>query len=93
MTELSRAHANRFYNFRGLEQFRLKMEPDLWEPVYAISNEKRFSLRTLYDIGAAFSGISPLQAIGIGIARAVRQELLPLARVPLRRRPLSNSPK
>ncbi len=70
----ARAHANRFYNFRGLEQFRLKMFPNCWEPVYAISNEKTFSLRTLYNIGGAFSGISPWLAIGIAAAKAIRRE-------------------
>jgi phosphatidylglycerol lysyltransferase len=73
----SRAHANRFYNFRGLEHFRLKMAPQSWEPVYAISNERRFSLRTLYDVGGAFSGISPLLAMGIGLMKAIHRELVP----------------
>lgn len=72
---LARAHANRFYNFRGLEQFRLKMMPDRWETIYAISNEKSFSLRTLYSVGASFSGISPWRAIGTGVAKAIRREL------------------
>jgi len=72
----ARLHANRFYNFRGLEQFRAKMAPRQWEPVYAISSEKHFSPRTLYGIGAAFAGIPPWRAIGLGIANAVRQEIL-----------------
>jgi lysylphosphatidylglycerol synthetase-like protein (DUF2156 family) len=75
LMQFARAHANRFYSFRGLEQFRLKMDPEGWEPIYAISNEKTFSVRTLYNLGGAFSGISPWLAIGIGIARAIRQEL------------------
>ncbi len=75
LMKLARAHANRFYNFRGLEQFRIKMVPTRWEPLYAISNEKRFSVRTLYNVGGAFSGISPWLAIGIGLARAIRREL------------------
>ncbi|HEY3939605.1 MAG TPA: DUF2156 domain-containing protein [Bryobacteraceae bacterium] len=75
LMQFARAHANRFYNFRGLEQFRVKMIPNRWEPVYAISNEKSFSVRTLYDIGAAFSGISPWLAIGIGVAKAIRREV------------------
>jgi phosphatidylglycerol lysyltransferase len=79
----ARAHANRFYNFRGLEQFRLKLMPDHWETIYAISNEKRFSIRTLYSVGAAFSGISPWVAIAIGFAKAIQREL--------GRKPRSNS--
>jgi phosphatidylglycerol lysyltransferase len=72
---LARAHANRFYNFRGLERFRTKMAPDYWEMIYAISNEHSFSLRTLYAIGEAFSGISPWRALGIGIWRAFCDEV------------------
>jgi len=33
------------------------MAPERWEPIYAISNEKSFSVRTLYNMGGAFSGI------------------------------------
>ena len=76
----ARAHANRFYNFRGLEQFRVKMAPDYWDPVFAISNERQFSPRTLYAIGAAFSGVRPWIAIGLGIAKAARQEIRNLTR-------------
>jgi phosphatidylglycerol lysyltransferase len=72
---LARAHANRFYNFRGLEHFRTKMAPDYWETIYAISNEQRFSLRTLYAMGEAFSGISPWRALGLGVLRALGEEL------------------
>jgi phosphatidylglycerol lysyltransferase len=75
LMEFARLHANRFYNFRGLEHFRVKMLPGHWEPIYAISNERRFSVRTLYGIGAAFAGIPPWLAIGIGATKAVRQEL------------------
>jgi phosphatidylglycerol lysyltransferase len=80
MMRLARAHANRFYNFRGLEQFRAKMLPERWEPVYAISNERRFSMRTLYAIGEAFAGMPPWMAIGIGAAKAARDELRGFAR-------------
>jgi phosphatidylglycerol lysyltransferase len=75
MMYFARAHANRFYNFRGLEHFRVKMEPDRWETIYAISNRRQFSPLSLYAMGAAFSGISPWAAIGIGAAKAVRDEL------------------
>ena len=75
LMQFARIHANRFYNFRGLEHFRVKMLPRSWEPVYAISTERHFSPRTLYSMGAAFSGISPWVAIGIGIVNAIRQEV------------------
>jgi phosphatidylglycerol lysyltransferase len=71
----ARAHANRFYSFHGLEQFRLKMSPECWETVYAISNEPRFSVRTLYAVGGAFSGIPPWAAIAMGLGKAARQEI------------------
>lgn len=74
LMQFARAHANRFYNFQGLEQFRTKMAPDSWETLYAISNEKRFSLGALYNMGAAFSGIPPWLAVGIGAAKAIRDE-------------------
>lgn len=71
----ARAHANRFYNFRGLEHFRTKMSPQAWEPVYAISTERHFSPRTLYAIGSAFAGMAPWQAVAIGAGMAIRQEI------------------
>ena len=72
---MARAHANRFYNFRGLEAFRSKMRPDSWERVCFISNEPRFSVRALYAIGAAFAGISPVRAIAIAILKGAAQEI------------------
>jgi phosphatidylglycerol lysyltransferase len=72
---VARNHANRFYNFRGLEKFRAKMNPQGWERVYAIANQRRFSPWTLYAMGGAFSGISPVRAIATAVAKAVRQEL------------------
>lgn len=72
---LARAHANRFYNFRGLERFRAKMHPAYWERIYAISNETSFSPQALYAMGGAFSGISPLRAIGLAVLKAARQEV------------------
>jgi phosphatidylglycerol lysyltransferase len=80
MMSFARAHATRFYNFRGLERFRTKMSPAHWETVYAISNERSFSLRTLYAMGEAFSGISPWRALGLGVARAIRHEIAHLHR-------------
>lgn len=71
---LARAHANRFYNFKGLEHFRNKMAPKRWDTIYAVSNERAFSPGTLYALGEAFSGIAPWRAIAIGIGKAVAQE-------------------
>jgi phosphatidylglycerol lysyltransferase len=74
LMKIARAHANRFYNFRGLERFRAKMHPAGWEKLYAISNERRFSPQALYAMGGAFSGISPLRAIGIAVLKGAREE-------------------
>jgi phosphatidylglycerol lysyltransferase len=74
LMRFARAHANRFYHFRGLEHFRAKLGPQCWEPVYAISNERRFSPGTLYAMGSAFSEIAPWLAVGIGLARAAGAE-------------------
>jgi phosphatidylglycerol lysyltransferase len=80
LMHIARAHANRFYNFRGLERFRAKMHPSSWERLYAISNERRFSPQALYAIGGAFSGISPVRAIGIAVMKGAREELKTLMR-------------
>ncbi len=70
-----RAHGKRFYNFEGLEFFKDKLRPDTWEPVFAVSNERNFSLRTLYAIAAAFSDGPPIRTAAAGLASAARQEL------------------
>ncbi len=70
LMSIARAHANRFYNFRGLERFRAKMHPANWEPLLRYSNERRFSPQALYAVGGAFSGISPVRAIGLAVVKA-----------------------
>lgn len=75
-----RAHGNRFYNFKGLDAFKAKFIPDGWEPIYAITNEKKISMRTLYAIAGAFSGSSPLLFLARGAVRALYQELRWLGR-------------
>jgi phosphatidylglycerol lysyltransferase len=70
----ARAHGNRFYNFRGLEAFRTKMEPDSWETIYAIANEPSFTPQTLNAVARAFCHGSPFSAVGRAIGKAVRQE-------------------
>lgn len=81
LMSIARAHANRFYNFRGLERFRAKMHPVRWEKLYAITNEPRFSPQALYALGGAFSGISPALAIALAILKGARDELHTLGRV------------
>ncbi|MBV9216534.1 MAG: DUF2156 domain-containing protein [Acidobacteria bacterium] len=69
-----RKHGSRFYNFEGLDRFKAKLRPERWEPVFAVSNEPRFSLTTLYAIAGAFSGDHPFRLLAGGIARAVSTE-------------------
>jgi len=69
-----RAHARRFYNFEGLEHFKAKFWPDTWEPVLAISGERKFSVGTLYAIAGAYSGRSPMVMLFPALGRALMQE-------------------
>ncbi len=70
----TRAHGRRFYNFDGLDAFKAKFQPERWEPIYAISSERHFSLQTLYAIAGAFSRISPVSLVAQGLFKAVKQE-------------------
>ncbi len=70
----ARAHGRRFYDFEGLDTFKAKLDPDHWEPIYAISREPRFSPRTLWAIAGAFIEGPPPLAIVRGLGRAARQE-------------------
>lgn len=71
----ARAHGRRFYNFTGLESFRVKMEPDAWETAYAVSNEPSFSPTTLHAVARAFCHGSPFGALARAVGKALRQEL------------------
>ncbi len=70
-----RKHGQRFYNFDGLDAFKAKLQPERWEPVFAVSNESRLSPRTLYAIASAFSGNAPVKLILSGLWRAVKTEI------------------
>ncbi len=70
------AHGNRFYHFRGLEAFREKMQPQRWETIYAIANERTFSPVTLYAAARAFFESPPILALGRALAKALRQEAI-----------------
>jgi phosphatidylglycerol lysyltransferase len=70
-----RAHGRRFYDFRGLEAFKAKYLPDRWDPITAITNERRPTPGTLYAVADAFSGSrSPASLIGTALGRALREE-------------------
>jgi phosphatidylglycerol lysyltransferase len=80
LTTWARAHGRRFYDFDGLEWFKQKFHPEAWEPVYAISHESRFSVRTLWAVVAAFSDGPPSLALTRGLGRAVGTEVRRLLR-------------
>ena len=69
-----RVHGQRFYNFEGLENFKRKFQPEGWEPIYAVTDRRRISLRTLYAIAGAFGGASPVFFLGRALLRALAQE-------------------
>ena len=68
-------HGKRFYNFDGLDAFKSKMTPDLWEPVFAISNERTFSGSTLYSIALAFTDNKPFRVVAGGLRKAFVSEI------------------
>ena len=70
-----RKHGQRFYNFEGLDAFKAKLQPERWEPVFAVSNEPSISFRTLYAIASAFSGNAPVKLILGGVWRAALTEI------------------
>ena len=69
-----RRHGQRFYNFDGLDRFKSKLCPEYWEPVFAISNEREFSSRTLYAIAKAFTENHPYKVLFKGLAKAIGAE-------------------
>jgi phosphatidylglycerol lysyltransferase len=70
-----RKHAQRFYNFDGLDAFKAKLQPESWEPVFAIYNRPRISVRTLYAIASVFSGNKPIRLFIGGLWRALITEI------------------
>jgi phosphatidylglycerol lysyltransferase len=70
-----RKHAQRFYNFDGLDAFKAKLQPENWEPVFAIYNRPRISLRMLYAIASVFGGNKPVRLVLGGLWRAVLTEI------------------
>lgn len=70
-----RKHGQRFYNFDGLDAFKAKLQPEEWEPVFALSNEPQISPRTLYAIASVFSGNQPFRLLFGGFWRALKTEI------------------
>jgi phosphatidylglycerol lysyltransferase len=69
-----RAHGRRFYDFRGLEAFKAKFQPECWEPIYALATAPRVTPRTLHAIAGAFARGSPAMLMARGLLRALRTE-------------------
>lgn len=70
-----RAHGRRFYNFDGLDAYKAKYQPESWEPIYAITSERRIGLGTLYAIAGAFGRMSPMLLVVRALWRAAGQEI------------------
>lgn len=68
------AHLTRFYNFKGLKQFKAKFFPDEWKPVVVYVKDKKFRISHLVAIANAFTQVNPIFALAQGIARAVTTE-------------------
>ncbi len=70
-----RAHGRRFYNFDGLDAFKAKFLPQSWEPVWAITSEKKVTLGTLWAITGAFASVPPPILVATTLTRALAREL------------------
>jgi phosphatidylglycerol lysyltransferase len=70
-----RAHGRRFYNFRGLEAFKAGFQPAAWDPIFAITEGRRFTPRSLRAVAGVFSGGSPEVLVLRALASAARHEL------------------
>jgi phosphatidylglycerol lysyltransferase len=69
-----RAHGRRFYNFEGLDAFKAKFQPREWEPIYAIEDDTRFRVSTLFAVASAFSSGSIALNVVRALGRAIRSE-------------------
>ncbi|HET9766380.1 MAG TPA: phosphatidylglycerol lysyltransferase domain-containing protein [Thermoanaerobaculia bacterium] len=74
----ARVHGRRFYNFRGLEAFKAKLDPVDWEPVWLLADAPRIGPGALWAVLGAFAGGRPVRFAARALARAVSQELLRL---------------
>ena len=70
-----RAHGRRFYDFDGLDRFKSKFHPDSWEPIHAMDDGPRFTLRALWAIAGVFSAGSPVVLVLRATAGAAREEV------------------
>ncbi|MCG8351449.1 MAG: DUF2156 domain-containing protein [Chloroflexales bacterium] len=69
-----------FYNFDGLDAFKAKFAPDLWEPLYAVTLGKNGGIGAFYAIAGVFGGMPPTQLIGRAIVRKLAHTIRPIDR-------------
>ena len=69
------AHCSRFYNFRGLSDFKSKFHPDRWQPIVVIVKDSRFRVRHARAITGVFTRSAPELAFARAIGRAVFSEV------------------
>lgn len=71
----TRAHVQRFYDFAGLEDFKAKFRPAVWEPVYMVAARRRMDARSLHAVVSAFSDRSVTSTVARALMSALRQEI------------------
>ncbi len=76
----AKAHYTRFYNFRGLAEFKAKFRPEAWTPVVVIIMDRKFRVRHLHAIARAFTQSAPELAVFRGGVRALKTEIGNLGR-------------
>lgn len=70
-----RAHARRFYDFDGLDAFKAKFLPHHWEPIWAITSERKVGLGTLWAISGAFGDMWPPKLMALALWRGLKKEV------------------
>jgi phosphatidylglycerol lysyltransferase len=70
-----RGHAQRFYNFRGLEAFKAKFGAAQWSPVYCVLSPGSHLGRAMLAITAAFAGEPLRQFLPRALMRGLTNEL------------------
>lgn len=71
----ARAHGRRFYNFRGLEAFKAKLDPVTWEPVWLLAEAERIGPGLMWATLGAFAGGRPATFALRALVRAAGREL------------------
>lgn len=71
----ARAHGRRFYNFRGLEAFKAKFDPQDWDPVYLIVDSGHISIKAVRATAGAFAQGAPEGLLLKALGRAMQTEL------------------